>query len=250
MSRRRSHPNRPKSDDAVGSPKPRSRRTRRQRTSRAGSGWLALGWQTARRVLVWPKALGMACRRHWRLVAILALIGAAVGWWGYLRPGRQFEAEILEASRRYGVDPALIKAVIWQESRFNPVAVGAAGEVGLMQVTDPAAQEWASAAGVYPLPREHLFNPRTNILAGAWYLKRSLNRHPQADDPLPFGLAEYNAGRGNVLKWARGPAATNSAAFVANIGFPSTQQYVRHVLARRLNYLPDFPAALANSQAR
>lgn len=178
------------------------------------------------------------------------MIAGVTGWWFLLRPGRQFEAEILTASRRHRVDPALIKAVIWQESRFNPVAVGAAGEVGLMQVTDPAAQEWASAVGVYPLPREHLFNPLTNILAGSWYLKRSLNRHLLTDDPLPFGLAEYNAGRGNVLKWARGLAATNSEAFIEAIGFPSTRQYVRHVLARRLRYLPEFPGALANSPVR
>lgn len=173
-------------------------------------------------------------------------MGVAV-WWQFLRPNTEFDSRIRDATARYGMDPALIKAVVWQESRFTPDAVGKAGEIGLMQITGPAAQEWAEAEGIAPMPKEHLFDPRTNLLAGTWYLRRSLRRHPQADDPLPFALAEYNAGRGNVLKWLDGPAETNSAAFIEAIGFPSTQAYVTSILSRRLRYLLDFPSTLTNS---
>ncbi len=217
----------------------------RGKSNRGGS---ILGWVGAGIGKLAKRVLGLI---PWHRLWPYAVAGVALGcvflWWNYLRPGHQFDKQILEASRRYGVDAALIKAVIWKESRFKPRAVGAAGEVGLMQVTDPAAQEWAAAAGVYPVPRAHLFDPQTNILAGSWYLKRSLNRHPKADDSIPFGLAEYNAGRGNLLKWAKGKASTNSAALIEAIGFPSTKRYVNNVIAKRLDYLPDFPRSLADS---
>lgn len=185
-------------------------------------------------------------RRWLWLLWIVPLFGVAV-WWLFLRPHTEFDSRIRLATNRYGMDPALIKAVVWQESRFTPDAVGKAGEIGLMQITDAAAQEWAEAEGVFPLPKEHLFDPQTNLLAGTWYLRRSLRRHGRADDPLAFALAEYNAGRGNVLKWLQGTAATNSADFIAAIGFPSTQAYVKAILSRRLRYLADFPSVLANS---
>ncbi|HEX3718139.1 MAG TPA: lytic transglycosylase domain-containing protein, partial [Verrucomicrobiae bacterium] len=58
----------------------------------------------------------------------------------------------------------------------------------------------------------------------------------RADDPVPYALAEYNAGRGNVLKWLAGPAATNSAAFIGQIGFQGTKAYVQAIIDRRAYY--------------
>jgi soluble lytic murein transglycosylase len=70
-------------------------------------------------------------------------------------------------------------------------------------------------------------------LAGAWYLKKLLKRYRQTDDPVPYALADYNAGRGNLLKWNSGSAATNSSVFIQQIGFPGTKDYVRSVMRRR-----------------
>ncbi len=173
-------------------------------------------------------------------ITLITLLGWVGSWWLRDRREHRHDAVILEAARRYGLDPALIKAVAWRESRFNAGARGAAGEIGLMQVTDPAAQEWAEAEGVYPLPEEHLLDPRTNALAGTWYLRKLLQRYAHTDQPLVFALADYNAGRGNVLKWARAEAATNGAAFHAAIGFPSTRAYVTAVLERRELYRTQF----------
>ncbi|MGC8988603.1 MAG: lytic transglycosylase domain-containing protein [Verrucomicrobiia bacterium] len=150
------------------------------------------------------------------------------------------DTRILGAAGRYGVDPALVKAVIWRESHFHPKARGRAGEVGLMQLTDAAAQEWAETAGVYPVPETHLFDPVTNTLAGTWYLGKLIRRYQRADDPLPYALADYNAGRANVLKWADGKASTNSAAFIDSIAFPSTRAYVLAVLERQKHYRREF----------
>lgn len=179
---------------------------------------------------------------RWILAAVAVLAGLGVGLWRWQSQSRIEHSQdgmILTAARRYGVDPALVKAVVWRESGFNPNARGRAGEIGLMQVTDAAAQEWAEAAGVYPVPETHLFDPGTNVLAGTWYLARLLRRYEgTTDDPLPFALADYNAGRGNVLKWMQGEARRRAEAFRAAIGFESTRRYVDAVIARRRHYAP------------
>jgi soluble lytic murein transglycosylase len=71
-------------------------------------------------------------------------------------------------------------------------------------------------------------------------LKKLLKRYARTDNPLPYALADYNAGRGNVLKWNSGSAATNSAAFVEQIGFPGTKDYVKAVMGRYAHYRPVF----------
>lgn len=53
---------------------------------------------------------------------------------------------------------------------------------------------------------------------------------------MPYALADYNAGRGNVLKWNDGAAATNSAVFIEQIGFPGTREYVAAVTWRHAFY--------------
>ena len=176
----------------------------------------------------------------WVLASVFVLAVLVVGLWRWQRQTRIEHSQdtiILAAARRYGVDPALVKAVVWRESGFNPNARGRAGEIGLMQVTDAAAQEWAEAAGVYPVPEAHLFDPRTNVLAGTWYLAKLIRRYAATDDPLPFALADYNAGRGNVVKWMQGDARHRSAAFRMAVGFESTRRYVDSVLGRRPRYI-------------
>ncbi len=176
------------------------------------------------------------------VLAALLLAGGGYWWWYQWRDHSQ-DIPILTAARRYSVDPALVKAVVWRESRFNPRARGSRGELGLMQIIPAAAaRDWADAFRLQPPPPATLFDPATNTFIGAWYLDKLLKRYSRADDPLPYAIADYNAGRGNVLKWQRGPAATNSAAFLAQINFPTTKSYVRSVLRRYQHYRPIFPA--------
>jgi soluble lytic murein transglycosylase len=170
--------------------------------------------------------------------ALALLLAFAVGayWWWTGRRERSQDVPIRAAAYRYGIEPALVKAIVWRESRFNPAAQGRAEEVGLMQLREDAAQEWADAEHIDGFVHAHCFNPQTNTLAGTWYLRKLLKRYPTADNPLPYALADYNAGRGNVLKWNRGAAATNSAFFIAQIGFPGTKDYVKTVLRRYERY--------------
>jgi len=98
----------------------------------------------------------------------------------------ELDALISRASRRYGVDEGLIKAVIHVESNFKATAVSHAGAQGLMQLMP------ATAAG---LGVTDTFNPEQNVMAGTRFLKDMLNRYGGDVDKA---LAAYNWGPGNV----------------------------------------------------
>jgi soluble lytic murein transglycosylase len=174
------------------------------------------------------------------LLVLLLAGGAAAYWWWQGRLERSQDGPIRAAAKRYSMDPALIKAVVWRESHFHPRSRGRAEEIGLMQLQEEAAREWASAEHLQEFAHEQCFDAGTNTLAGTWYLRKLLRRYAHTDNPLLYALADYNAGRGNVLKWNQGAAATNSAAFIEQIGFPGTRDYVRSVMRRYAHYQPVF----------
>ena len=182
------------------------------------------------------------------LLAFLLADAAGFWWWYYWQRERSQDAPILAAARCYGLAPSLVKAVVWRETWFDPNARGRAGEIGLMQLREPAAREWAEAERLINFHHEQLVDPGTNTLAGAWYLTKALRRYTHTDNPVPYALADYNAGRGNVLRWLHGAAVTNSAVFIEQIGFPSTRHYVETVLVRAEKYRPIFPAADGESK--
>ena len=177
-------------------------------------------------------------RKHRGWVFAIILLGglmAIFDRWRTYRENSQ-DTNILAAARQYGVAPALIKAVVWRESGFNPGARGKAGEIGLMQLTEVAAQEWADEEHVHPYRHAHLFDPGKNALAGTWYLRKMLRRYGHTDNPAAYALSDYNAGRGNVLRWNKGLASTNSAEFLKQMDFPGTREYVRSILKRQARY--------------
>ena len=101
---------------------------------------------------------------------------------------RLFTPYIAEASLRYTIPEALIRAVISVESAWNPGAVSRAGAVGLMQLMPATAKEMAISDSR---------DPRQNILAGTRYLRLLANKF---GGDLVLTLAAYNAGEGNVVK--------------------------------------------------
>lgn len=179
-----------------------------------------------------------------RLLFLLIIVCSVVFVVRYQREHR-FDKFIVPTSEKYKVSPALVKAIIWQESRFVPDVRGGAGEIGLMQIRSAAAGEWAAAEKMQGFVHEQIFDPAQNIAAGSWYIAKLIKRYPHTDNPYVYALADYNAGRGNVLRWNKGVAATNSEAFLEAMTFPGTRKYIRNVIKRTEHYEPQFAEAMA-----
>jgi soluble lytic murein transglycosylase len=186
----------------------------------------------------------------WTLIAVLAVaaVGAAALKVGLSPDPRYTAREWLNGSRYWqydplihqvalknNVDPLLVKAIVWRESGFHPDKVGTRGERGLMQVTEIAATDWAKAEKVETFVPTDLFDPKTNLDVGVWYLRRALDRWKEKDNPVPFALAEYNAGKSRVDRWIsetqRGDQTT-AKEMVNQMDFASTKRYVEDITAR------------------
>lgn len=145
-----------------------------------------------------------------------------------------FDQAINAAAAKHGLDPLLVRSVVYEESRFNPREVGKAGEIGLMQIMpNLAAADWAKAHGK-PLPsREELFDPQLNLEIGCWYLSDSLKRFKDYKYSTELALARYNAGLTRANAWI---PKDKDAPVLENITFPGTRKYVSNITARYQRY--------------
>jgi soluble lytic murein transglycosylase len=100
-----------------------------------------------------------------------------------------------------------------------------------MQITEPAAEDWVQSAGVETFVPEDLLDAKTNLEVGTWYLAQALKHWSSQEDPLPFALGEYNAGRSRVKRWSRGAQITAEELGKA-MDIPSTRAYVASVRDR------------------
>ncbi len=160
--------------------------------------------------------------------------------WIFSERFARYDSLIAQAGSRHGVNPSLVKAVIWRETRFQPQVEGGHGERGLMQITEVAAADWVNAEKVETFVPTDLFDPKTNIEVGTWYLGRAIKHWAHKDDPIPFALSEYNAGRTRVRRWEKssGDIADFSAEDLRDVmDFPLTKQYVASIIERYNHYL-------------
>ncbi len=157
--------------------------------------------------------------------AVVVLAVAGVGAWvvdaepdWYLRARYPLEYEHILAvhARNHDLDPALLAAVVYVESRFDPNARSDAGARGLMQLLPDTAEGIALRTGGDGFVVSDLENPEINVRYGSWYLDHLLDRYGRMD----LALAAYHAGPGNVDEW-------RSAG--TGIAFPETRDYVRNV---------------------
>jgi soluble lytic murein transglycosylase len=154
----------------------------------------------------------------------------------WMSPARfhQYDRLIQSVSLEHHLDPMLVKAVVWRESRFDPKKHGGHGDRGLMQVTERAANEWARENKIVGFKLSQLFEPKTNLEAGTWYLQRAIEHWSHQSDPIPFALAEYNAGASRAQRWGGGSgvADISERQFLQNIDFPATRKYIESIVDR------------------
>ena len=145
-----------------------------------------------------------------------------------------FSGEIREAALAHGIDPELVRAVVFQESRFDPFARGSKGEIGLMQVLPRGAvADWARVKR-RPVPdRAALTEPRLNLEIGCWYLANGMRRWRNYAHRTELALARYNAGESRAERWK--PEAFEGEV-IPRITIDSTRRYVSRIMKRYRNY--------------
>ena len=130
------------------------------------------------------------------------------------------------------LDPALIAAVIYAESKFEP-RESSAGAEGLMQILPETAYFIAHLSGGSAFTASDLATPSINLAYGSYYLRYLLD-HYDGDEML--AVAAYNAGLANVDRWVARAKANGSELTVAKIPFPETRAYVERVLGAQREY--------------
>ncbi len=141
----------------------------------------------------------------------------------------------------YRLDPNLIWSVIYEETYFRAWEIGAAEEVGLMQVTPTVAREWSRETGFREFERqtsdnagEFLRDPERNIQIGCWYLEKMREKYRDFPAERAMMLAAYNAGASRVEEWTKDTEARklSEEEFIERINIPSTKSYVSSILTR------------------
>lgn len=129
----------------------------------------------------------------------------------------KFQSYIHAASGRFGVDPALVEAVIQVESGFNPHAISTKGATGLMQLMLATASE-------YRVKDRH--NPRQNINAGVAHLRKLMDKF---NGDISLAIAAYNAGASAVEKYGGIPPYPETRRYVSKVmGFHSQYRQLRY----------------------
>ncbi len=138
------------------------------------------------------------------------------------------------------LDPALIAAVIYAETKFDP-RPSAAGAQGLMQILPSTAEFLAHLSGGSRFQTGDLATPAINIAYGSYYLRYLLD-HYRGSEML--AVAAYNAGLTNVDEWVARARSQGAQLAVGEIPFPETREYVRRVLAAESAYRSTYPRQL------
>jgi soluble lytic murein transglycosylase len=150
-------------------------------------------------------------------------------WYQRLWHPLHYEDIVLGHARNYHLDPALLAAVIYQESKFHADARSDRGAVGLMQLLPGTAEGIAERTGGNRFRVSDLYDPEINVRYGAWYLRHLLDKYGSER----LALAAYNAGQANVDRWrARG----------LPVQFDETRSFVDHVERLKRTYRHAYPS--------
>lgn len=146
---------------------------------------------------------------------------------------QELDGRIRYAADKYDLDPELVKALIWRESRFDPNAVGKAGEIGLMQLVPAGSpgsvSEWSRITGNPPPSKRNLFDVDTNLDIGCWYLAEAMRQYKHYRHGTELALAAYNAGASRAKRWK---PETEDGDVLCRIDIASTRNYVKFIMQR------------------
>lgn len=184
------------------------------------------------------RALAAEARRWGRISLALSWAtryAYATGDWETVIPllfPRPYQPVVCSLSRHYRIDPALIWAIMREESRFASDAISPAGAVGLMQLMPSTARRtYQNLRQTSPPDTLDLTDPILNISLGIAHLRELLSELPH----LWSVLAAYNAGKHHAQRWLKIPT-TDPLLWVEWIGFRETRNYVRRVYRSYLVY--------------
>ena len=152
-------------------------------------------------------------------------------WYVRLRYPLRYQAIVRGHSHNYRLDPALLAAVIYQESKFRAHARSSSGAIGLMQLLPGTAEGIAIHTGGTRFRVSDLDDPEINVRYGSWYLRHLLDKY--GDERT--ALAAYNAGQENVDHWR---------AEGKGIEFAETRHYVKRVEHLKTLYRRGYRAQL------
>jgi soluble lytic murein transglycosylase len=172
------------------------------------------------------------------LVGLIAL-GMSRGARGRQLPLADTQIIREEAAAKH-IDPALVAAVIYVESRFEP-RPSAAGAQGLMQILPQTAYYLAHLSGGTAFTASDLATPRVNVAYGSYYLRYLLD-HYGGNETL--ALAAYNGGLRNVDGWLAKANAAGEELTARAIPFPETREYVHRVMSAQEQYRSEYGDAL------
>ena len=165
-------------------------------------------------------------------IAVLAYLQLATpDWLQRLRYPLHYGSIVRGHARNYELEPALLAAVIYQESKFHADARSGSGAIGLMQLLPDTALGIAKRTGGTQFEISDLYDPELNVRYGAWYLRHLLDKY--GDEKL--ALAAYNAGQRNVDRWLaahRGIVFAETRAYVERV--EHLRRVYRHAYGGRL----------------
>lgn len=168
------------------------------------------------------------------LLAVVAVVGTFFfpNWLRQLQYPVRLEPLVRETAAEFGLNPPLIAAIIYTESKYDSSAVSGAGAMGLMQIM-PETGEWIAGKLNRPFSDDMLLDPYTNAELGAWYLRFLLDRY---GGRVQNAVAAYHAGQGSVDAWLKDARYSSDGITLERAGSSSTQHYINKVLTAYENY--------------
>ena len=143
-----------------------------------------------------------------------------------------FERVLTREAERHRLDPALVAALIRQESSFEPRATSRAGARGLMQIMPAVGRQLAAAEDYHTWDAELLYQPDVSLELGMTHLAGLLSGYSH----VTHALAAYNAGSSRAKRWLEKAGTQDPEVFVERIPFRETRDYVRIILRNRELY--------------